>query len=71
MCRDNSQHLLKYLFWYMLVLYVNFSVICLKLATKRPLSYFQPTLAAFFYQSNGESQINTRPYTWAIVLMNY
>ena len=47
-CRDNSHHLLKISFWYLLVLYINSSVKCLKFAPKWSFSYFQPILAAIF-----------------------
>ena len=47
-CRENSHHLLKHIFWYLLVLYVNFSVKRLKFALKWQISYFQTTLAAIF-----------------------
>ena len=33
-CGDDFNHLLKY-FWYLLVLYVNFSIKCLKYVKKR------------------------------------
>ena len=47
---------MKISFWYLLVLYVNFSVKSLNL-----FSYFQPILAAIScYHSNGKSQIDTR-----------
>ena len=36
------------MFWYLLVLYINSSVTCLKFASKWSFSYFQPILAAFF-----------------------
>ena len=48
MCRDNSHHLLKISFWYLLVLYINSSVACLKFAPKWSFSYFQPILATIF-----------------------
>ena len=38
----------KIYFWYLLVLYVNFSVKCLKFAPKWSLLYFQSILAARF-----------------------
>ena len=47
MCRDYSHHLLKY-FWYLLVLYINSSVTCLKVPPKWKFSYFQPIFAAIF-----------------------
>ena len=47
MCRDNSHHLLNFC-WYLLVLYINSSVTCLKFAPKWPFSYFQPILVAIF-----------------------
>ena len=50
MCRNNFHHQLKYLL-YLLVLYVKFSVKCLKIAPKWPLSYFQPILIPDFNTS--------------------
>ena len=38
----------KISFWYLLVLYVNFSVKPLEFAPKWSISYFQPILAAIF-----------------------
>ena len=38
----------KISFWYLIVLYVNFSVECLKDVPKLSQSYFQPILEAIF-----------------------
>ena len=46
MCHDNSYHLFKYLFGYLLVVYVNFFVKRLIFVPKWQLSYFQPILVA-------------------------
>ena len=46
MCCGNSHLLLKHLFWYLLVLYVDFSVKPLNFAHKWSISYFQPILVA-------------------------
>ena len=70
MCRDNSHHLLI-LFWYLLVLYTNFSVTCLKFAPKWPFSYFQPILAAIFVTIATVKVESIRELnTLAIVLIN-
>ena len=71
-CRDNSHHLLKYLFWYLLVLYINSPVTCLKFAPKWPLTYFQPILAAIFV-TIATVKVESIPYLFtlvAIVLIN-
>ena len=52
------------------MLYVYFSAKSLKFAPKWPISYFQLTLAAIFYHSNGKSQIMGVVYALAIVLIN-
>ena len=61
----------KISFWYLLVLYVNFSVKCLKFAPKWSLSYLEPILAAIFV-TIAMVKIESIPalYTWAIVLIN-
>ena len=46
MCHDNSYHLFKYLFGYLLVVYVNFFVKRLIFVPKWQLSYLQPILVA-------------------------
>ena len=70
MFRDNSHHLLN-LFWYLLVLYINSSVTCLKFAPKWPFSYFQPILAAIFVAIATVKVESIRElYTLAIVLIN-
>ena len=71
MCYDNSHHLLKYFFLYLLVLYINSSVTCLKFAPKWSFSYFQPILAAFFV-TKATVKVESIPdlYTLAIVLIN-
>ena len=71
MCRDNSHHLLKFFFWYLLVLYINSSVTCLKFAPKWPFSYFQPILAAIFVTIATVKVESIRELnTLAIVLIN-
>ena len=69
MCRNNSHNLLKYFFLYLLVLYINSSVTCLKFAPKWPVSYFQLFLAAIFVTI---ATVESMPdfYTLAIVLIN-
>ena len=66
-----SAHCFEILIWYLLVLYINFSVKCLKFAPKWTLSYFQPILAAIFVTI---ATVKVRSisdfYTWAIVLIN-
>ena len=47
-CRANSHLLFIYIFWYLLVLYVNFSVKPLNFAPKLSISYIQPILVAIF-----------------------
>ena len=69
-CHDNTHHhSVKISFWYLLVLYVNFSVKCLKFAPKWSLSYFQPILAAIFV-TIPTVKVKSIPdfYTCAIVL---
>ena len=58
-------------FWYLLVLYINSSVTCLKFAPKWPFSYFQPILAAIFV-TIATVKVESMPdfYTLAIVLIN-
>ena len=69
MCCDNSS--VKISFWYLLVLYVNFSVKRLKFAPKCPISYFQPTLAAMFVtKATVKVKIIGDFNTLAIVLIN-
>ena len=53
------------------MLYINFSVTCLKFAPKRSFSYFQPILAAFFV-TIATVKVESIPdlYTLAIVLIN-
>ena len=69
--RDKSHYLLTYFFWYLLVLYINSFVICLKFATKWTFSYFQPILAAIFV-TIATLKVKSMPdfYTLAIVLIN-
>ena len=56
---------------FMLVLYVNFSVKCLKFAPKWSLSYFQPILAAVFVTiATVKIESILDFYTWAIFLIN-
>ena len=70
MCRDNSHHLLIF-FWYLLVLYINSSVTCLKFAPKWSFSYFQPILAAIFVTIAAVKVESIRElYTLSIVLIN-
>ena len=54
------------------MLYVNFSVKCLKFAPEWSLSYFQPILAAIFV-TMVTVKMKSIPdfYTWANVLINY
>ena len=62
---------IKILFRYLLVLYINSSVTCLKFAPKLSFSYFQPILAAIFVTIatvKVESILDL--YTLAIVLIN-
>ena len=55
----------------MLVLYVNFSVICLNFAPKWSVSYFQPILAAIFVTiATVKVKITPDLYSWVIVLIN-
>ena len=71
MCRDNSHHLLIFSFWYLLVLYINSSVTCLKFAPKWSFSYFQPILAAIFVTIATVKVESIRELnTLAIVLIN-
>ena len=71
MCRDNSHHLLKKIFWFLLVLYINSSVTCLKFAPKWSFSYFQPILEAFFVTiATVKVESIQELYTLAIVLIN-
>ena len=67
MCRDNYHNLF---FLYLLVLYINSSVTCLKFAPKLPFFYFQPILAAFFV-TIATVKVESMPdfYTLAIVLI--
>ena len=53
------------------MLYINFSVTCLKFAPKRSFSNFQPILAAFFV-TIATVKVESIPdlYTLAIVLIN-
>ena len=55
-------------FWYLLVLYVYFSVKCLKFARKTTLSYFQPAFAAIFV-TIATVKVESIPnfFTWDIV----
>ena len=56
---------------FMLVLYVNFSVKCLKFSPKWSLSYFQPILAAVFVTiATVKIESILDFYTWAIFLIN-
>ena len=58
-------------FWYLLVIYINFSVKCLKFAPKWSLSYFQPILAAICVTIATVIIESIQDfYTWAIVLIN-
>ena len=61
----------KISFRYLLVLYINFSVKCLKIAPKWSHSYFQPILVAIFF-TIATVKVESTPdfYTWAIVLIN-
>ena len=70
MCCDNSHTLLKYFFWYLLVLYIHSSVTCLKFAPKWPFSYFQPILEAIFV-TKVTVKVESMPdfYTLAIFLI--
>ena len=69
MSRDNSHHLL--IFLYLLVLYINSSVTCLKFAPKWSFSYFQPISAAIFVTIATVKVESIRElYTLAIVLIN-
>ena len=52
--------LLKYFFWYLLVLYVNFSVKPLNFAPKWSFSIFSLFWRSFCYHCNGKSQSNLR-----------
>ena len=60
----------KISFWYLLVLYVNFSVKSLKFVPKWPLSYFQPTLVALL-ATIAMVKVKLIPefFTWAIILI--
>ena len=70
MCRDNFYHLLIF-FWYLLVLYINSSVTCLKFAPKWPFFYFQPILATIFVTIATVKVESIRELnTLAIVLIN-
>ena len=61
----------KISFWYLLVLYVNFSVKCLKISPKWSLFYFQPILAAIFVTiATVKVEIIPDFYTLAIVVIN-
>ena len=54
------------------MLYVNFSVKCLKFAPKWPISYFQLNLAAIFVTiATGKVKSIPGVYTSAIALINY
>ena len=53
----------------MLLLYVNFSVICLNFAPKWSVSYFQPILAAIFV-TIATVKVKITPDHWVIVLIN-
>ena len=59
-------------FLYLLVLYINSSVTCLKFAPKWPFSYFQPILAAICV-TIATVKVESIPElnTLAIVLINY
>ena len=48
LCASYFSSSVEIFFWYLLVLYINSSVTCLKLAKKWSFSYFQPVLAAIF-----------------------
>ena len=71
LCAVISLILLKHFFWYLLVLYINSSVTCLKLAPKWPFFYCQPILAAIFV-TIATVKVESMPdfYTLAIVLIN-
>ena len=59
------------IFWYLLVLYVNCSVNCLKFAPKWSISYFQPVLVAIFVTiATVKVKLISDLYTWVIVLIN-
>ena len=69
-CHDNSRHLLKYV-WYLLVLYINSSVTCLKFTPKWSFSYFQPILVAISVTiATVKVESIQDLYTLAIVLIN-
>ena len=61
----------KIYFWYLLVLYINSSVTCIKFGPKWSFSYFQPILAAIFV-TIATVKVESMPdfYTLAIVLIN-
>ena len=62
--------LLKISFWYLLVLFVNFSVKCLNFAPKWPISYFQPSLVAIFVTiATVKAELIPDIYTLAIDLI--
>ena len=72
MCRDNSHHLLKKIFFgfclcpILIPLYT-----CLKFAPKWSFSYFQPILEAFFATiATVKVESIQELYTLAIVLIN-
>ena len=71
MSRDYFRHLLKYLFWYLLVFYGSFSVKCFKFIPKWPVYFFQPILTTIFV-TKATVKIKLIPdfHTWAIVLIN-
>ena len=57
-------------FWYLIVLFFNFSVKRLKFAPKWSLSYFQPILAAIFVTiATAKVIVISDLYTWVIVLI--
>ena len=54
------------------MLYVNFSVICLKFAPKWSLSYFQPILVAIFVTIETVNIESIPDFnTWTIVLITF
>ena len=63
--------MVKIFLWYLLVLYINSSVTCLKFAPKWSYSNFQPILLAIFV-TIATVKVKSIPehYTLAIVLIN-
>ena len=71
MCANNSHQLLKYLFWYLLVLFVNWSVKHLEFAPKWSISCFQHILVAISVTiATDKVKLIQDFYTLVIVLIN-